>query len=257
MPLYWRTFLDDVQHLTPELLGGYVLLLGHQWKEGAIPAETMLQAPIAKLSLPKTRLLMRALGDRFSPHPSRRDELANAFMERVRAEQRAKFEANSARGKKAVAARRDRTPSTTPSSTPSTTPSNADIENRDQDRLASLADPGAGARAKGSLTDSPAYVFCLWMLREGIERGAIPAHNGADEFAWCYRHLTDAQSLLDTYGDPESRIRAERFMAGKVQRRIRRDLTPKALLDAWDWEEIRGTFDLHAKPAFESQTEWE
>ncbi len=88
---------------------------------------------------------------------------------------------------------------------------------------------------------SPAYEFCSWLLGEAIKAGAIPAHHGGDPFRWCYPQVGVAETLLDTYGAEEGRVRAARFIAAKSAQppRIRRTLTVQALLDVWDWAEIR------------------
>lgn len=257
MPLYWDRLLKDIRDLTTEQIGAYILLLGYQWEEGGIPAGVVALAAIAKVSVPKMRVAMAAFGHRFQSHSTLPNTLINPFMEIVREEQRVKFETSSRKGQMGAQQRwkdrRGNAPAISPgipsATDTATAPGNADIENRDH-HLASLGDD-AGARTRDAAQRSPAYAFCEWMLETGIKRDVIAAHFGGDPFAWCYKHLAGAETLIDTYGDAEARVRAERLFAMKSARRLRREVSPRTLLDAWDWDEIKGTPAVAggAKPA--------
>lgn len=112
--------------------------------------------------------------------------------------------------------------------------------NRDQQQIKHSLSP----RTREAALKSPAFEFCSWMLDEGLKAGVVPAHHDGDHFAWCYRHIEAAETIIATYGEDEGRLRAQRFIAGKLGRRIRRDFTPASLLAVWDWDEIKGAYDL-------------
>lgn len=193
------------------------MLLGHQWKEGSIPADTILQAPIAKLSATKTRVLMRALGDRFTPHPSIPDALANEFMERVREEQRLKFERQKTKGKNGAAKRWGDSTSTstsigksvpthstsistgtekhTESDSTSNASANADIEIRDH--LASLGEVEV-ARRRASESLAAARAFCAEALEAAVEAGFVG--DSIERQTWVEANAEAAMRLLREHG---------------------------------------------------------
>lgn len=105
--------------------------------------------------------------------------------------------------------------------------------------LASLADSAREASTTAAATKSPAFAFCQWMLDEGLKRGVIGAHFAGDPFAWCYKQLGAAETLVNAYGEAECRARSERFFTASAGRRIRRIVNAISLLAVWDWDEIR------------------
>lgn len=254
MPLYWGELITDVADLTLEQLGAYMLLLGWQWQKGGIPRDVVAQANIAHMSTAKMRKTMERFGDRFKPHPSNAGLLVNEFMERVREEQLAKYLRYSNAGK-AGANKRHGIATSIPGGNASSdassdassnatgdASSNRDIETREY-HLASLDDT-AGARALDRSKKSPAFEFALWMHKQGIESGAVPADRALDPLRWALPQVESAEFLLAQYGEEECRLRAERLIKACAQRRIRKPCTASTLRYTWDWDEVSGVFAI-------------
>lgn len=251
--LYYDDLIADTTDLTPEELGVYMRLMHRQWKTGAIPADIGKQASIGGVARPRMKRIREAIGDRLKSHPSTAAAVFSPRMEEVREQQRLNAITNSARGKNGAKKRweleRSRNAQALPEQGDGIARGMREGMLGDSIPISDLHDPSAsprdsaGARTRESALASPAYALCLWLLREGIQRGVIPADRGADEFAWCYRNLEDGEKLIEFYGDAESRRRSERMFAMKARRALRRDVTPRTLLDIWDWDQIRGGSD--------------
>lgn len=50
MPVYWDRFLSATTHFDAAEIGGYMLLIAHQWKHGFIPSDLKQQKKIARVS---------------------------------------------------------------------------------------------------------------------------------------------------------------------------------------------------------------
>lgn len=238
MPLYWHRLLKDIRDLTTEQVGAYVLLLGYQWEEGGIPADAARIAAIAKISVSKTSAAMAAFGRRFQPHPTLQKTLANPFMERVREEQRLKFEKASRAGKIGAAARygspnagsnrkgnrtandaSNRIADDGSNRTADATPvASADIENRDH-HLTSFGDDAHAREGEKSLIEQ-ADALSDFLLETGIEFGVIGEHRREDPLAWHHRNREAASNLIRYHGPEECRLRGRAMLAAMAERRL-------------------------------------
>jgi hypothetical protein len=77
--------------------------------------------------------------------------------------------------------------------------------------------------------------FTRWFLQEGLDAGVIPGHIGLDLTAAALREDLDAATaLLASYGLDECQRRADRLIAAKGNRKIRRPASIAALAQLWD-----------------------
>lgn len=255
MPLYWQRLLKDIRDLTTEQIGAYVLLLGYQWEEGAIPADIPRLAVIAKLSPVKMRAALAAFAHRFTPHASTADTLANPFMERVREEQRAKFEKASKAGKIGAAARHnpanatsnrtsnrisgrsiDRTAYASPNDNANAT---ADIENKDH-HLASLGDgTGAREREKALAIAADADTLADYLLDAAVEHGFQMGHYALDRNRWHHGNREYGLKLIEAYDLEPCKVRALALvLAIKNGKITSRQIGTALLFKCWNYREL-------------------
>jgi uncharacterized protein YdaU (DUF1376 family) len=100
-PFYWQKFIIGTFKMKPDEIGGYVLLLIHEWDKGFLPTENEELQNISMLSgkkLEKVLQKFKNIDGRFY----------NDTLEIIRIEQGEKMEKSSDRGKKGAKVRWDK-----------------------------------------------------------------------------------------------------------------------------------------------------
>jgi uncharacterized protein YdaU (DUF1376 family) len=84
MPLYWGDYLRDTRDLSTLQHGAYLLLIGHYWQHGGLPADEHRLAAVAGLPLSTWRRISPAIAAKFRPDwRHRRIDTEIAKVERV------------------------------------------------------------------------------------------------------------------------------------------------------------------------------
>ena len=105
MPIWWGDYLRDTRDLTTLQHGAYLLLIGHYWQHGGLPADETRLAAIAGVTPQKWRGIRAPIAAKFSPdwkHKRVDQELARAdrvSMQRKLAGTRGGFHSSIARAK--------------------------------------------------------------------------------------------------------------------------------------------------------------
>ena len=85
MPIYWDRFLSGTTDFDATEIGGYVLLIAHQWKHGSVPADIK---KIKKISRVLSNTRVQHILAKFKPFGD--DKLVNIACENIRNEQKIK-----------------------------------------------------------------------------------------------------------------------------------------------------------------------
>jgi uncharacterized protein YdaU (DUF1376 family) len=85
MPMYWDKFLSATTHFSAAEIGGYCLLIAHQWKHGWIPEDIKIQKKIARVS---STSVMNHIRTKFLKI---NDKMINVVCQNIRDEQLQKF----------------------------------------------------------------------------------------------------------------------------------------------------------------------
>jgi uncharacterized protein YdaU (DUF1376 family) len=100
-PVYWQRFIIGTLKMSAEEVGGYFLLLIHQWDKGFLPENEKELRKISRLSAKK-------LPNVLEKFENIHGKLYNNTLEIIRIEQTEKNEKNSHRGSKGAKARWDK-----------------------------------------------------------------------------------------------------------------------------------------------------
>ncbi len=94
MPLYWDKFLSATTHFSATEIGGYILLLSHQWKHGFIPADIKIQKKISRIG---STAILNHIRTKFLII---NDKMINVVCQNIRDEQLNKYYKRADAGRK-------------------------------------------------------------------------------------------------------------------------------------------------------------